>query len=357
MKHLKDYLTLESMNLSGLNLSSSNLGNMSIENVNLAGARLVNANFSCSDLTRVDFSGAKLMNARFDYSNCEGHISTRRPQCSKEDWAEVNDAKSPFFGTLPLNKIICLEGSFVGADFSEAQIRGYKGRRDLNMENCEQLLVLVGDMSGANFKKAGLTCVAFINRPATSGIPSSNQSMKASFNGISFADARLDRVALLKGPFRFTQFERANLMGLFVNINPNKVDLDYSRLNEIKCKAPAKPITNSKTPVKLITYLPCLWVQHDLRDETLPLRLNFLWSTIVTNLKPSYKDMFLCTPDKDLPAWIEDRAIESAGYWLSATGWPTADRKPLNCPVDSKEAEESVPRQQSHVLSPRITAK
>jgi hypothetical protein len=169
------------------------------------------------------------------------------------------------------------------------------------------------------------------------------------FNGIRFEEARLDRVALLKGPFRFSQFERANLMGLFVNINHGKVDLDYSRFNEVKC--------DSKSSANPITYWPCLLVTQDKRDGTQALRLNFLWSTVVTNLKPSDKDKFLCTPSKDLPARVEDKWIEFAGYWLSPTVWPNADGKQLNCPVDSKEATKTEPLQQSHVLSPRKTGK
>lgn len=387
MKSLKGYLTLENMNLSGLNLSSSDLGDMSIENVNFSGARLVSADFSCSDLTNVNFGGAKLMHAKFDYSDCKDHISTRRPHCSKIDRDEVNYAKSPFGWP---KKITCLEGRFVGADFSDAQIRGDKGRRFLSDDKhyCSQLLVLVGDMSGASFKNAMFTCVALIHRPASatpvslafptllqlqrwlpwltnSGEPSRNQpdnkmgkvnDQFVTFNGIRFEEARLDRVALLKGPFRFSQFERTKLMGLFVNINPDKVDLDYSRFNEVQCEAPRSQAF-SESPAKPITYWPCLLVKQDKRNGTRALRLNFLWSTLVTNLKPSDKDKFLCTPNKDLPARIEDKWIEIASYWLSPTGWPTADREQLNCPVDSKEAKEPEPLQQSHVLSPRKTVK
>ena len=104
---LRDYLTLENLNLSGLNLTSSDLGDMSIENVNFAGARLENANFSCTDLSHVNFSGAKLMNSRFNYGVCENHISTKRLQCVQQDLDLIASAKWPegFFDKTK-NKII-----------------------------------------------------------------------------------------------------------------------------------------------------------------------------------------------------------------------------------------------------------
>lgn len=343
MNSLRDYLTLENMNLSGLDLSSSDLGDMTIENVNLAGARLVNANFSCTDLTNVNFSGTRLMQSRFDYSECRDHISTRRHHCSHEDLDQVNKYTIWPYGRP--SKITCLEGRFVGADFSDAQIRGDRGRRSMDYERlyCNKLLVLVGDMSGANFDGAKLTCVALIHRPvSTAAVPNT-------FNGISFADARLDRVALLKGPFKFTKFERANLMGLFLNINANQVDLDYSRFNEIQCNAPATETTSESSATH--KDWPCLLVQQDKRYA--PLRLNLLWSTVVTNLKPSHKDdKFICTPKKDLPSWVEKDAIESAGYWLLPTRWPNAEPILLDCPGNSKESKGSKRPEQSHVLSP-----
>ena len=88
--------------------------------------------------------------------------------------------------------------------------------------------------------------------------------MYFSFNGISFADARLDRVALLSGPLRFTQFERAKLMGLFLNISAGKADIDYSRFNEISCIETSRAMDNHKDKPKTNPkYLPCLLVQRD----------------------------------------------------------------------------------------------
>jgi uncharacterized protein YjbI with pentapeptide repeats len=339
---LRNYLTLENINLSGLDLSSTDFGDMSLENVNLAGARLVNTDFSCADLTRVDFSGAKLMYSKFDYSKCPDHISTKGvlnkgSQCSRVSNI-IMTKKWPFYPPLDSNNQLtysCLEGTFVGADFSNAQIRGVRPRsrsktnkdknndKEKNKDNyCDHLLVLVGNMSGANFNNAKLTCVALLHRSDTQ--VSGNQPNKDknnrngdghknpegaegsfTFNGINFTEARLDRVSLLEGPFRFTQFERANLKGLFLNLD--KADLDYSRFNEIQCKEPAKDKQDK-------TYSPCLWVQ---RGDGSPLHLNLLWSTLVTNLKPIQKDRFLCTPSGDLPASVEDKLVVSAGYWLS----------------------------------------
>jgi len=342
---LRDYLTLENLNLSGLNLTSSDLGDMSIENVNFAGARLENANFSCTDLSHVNFSGAKLMNSRFNYGVCENHISTKRLQCVQQDLDLIASAKWPegFFDKTK-NKIICLEGRFVGADFSNAQIRGnVVSPRDPSNRPCHQLLVLVGDMSGASFKNATLTCVALIHRPASPSPVSlpfqkwlasqSSQPTKPSetftFNGMNFEEARLNRVALLKGPFRFTQFKRADLIKLFLNIGAsngtNTADLDYSMLSEIECKNKDQP---------------CLLVPEGAGQRQQPLRLNFLWSTIITNLKPTEQDRFLCTPAEDLPAWVEGRMFQSADYRLQ-TG---KSFTPASCST-------------SHVLSTRQAAK
>lgn len=338
---LRDYLTLENLNLSGLNLTSSDLGDMSIENVNFAGARLENANFSCTDLSHVNFSGAKLMNSRFNYGDCQSHISTKRLQCVQQDldlianteWADEPKLEQPRNLEQLRNKVICLEGRFVGADFSNAQIRGAFVKRSDLQAPCKQLLVLVGDMSGASFKSASLTCVALIHRPASPALPlqewaakvdglgktsqppeTNNQPPAFTFNGISFQEARLNRVALLSGPFRFTQFERADLIKLFLNIgtskNASKADLDYSMFNEINCKLGKDPTKDR----------PCLSVTQEAGERQQPLRLNFLWSTISTNLKPSKKDRFLCTPAEDLPAWFEGRMFQSARYMLHQTG-------------------------------------
>lgn len=336
---LRNYLTLENMDLSGLDLDSSDLGDVSIENVSLAGARLVNANLSCADVINVNFSGAKLMHSRLDYSDCGQAISTGRLHCGQEARREVTGTILPFRKPQKM-EIMCLVGSFVGTDFSAAQIRGDQGRRGLSGKDkdkrCGKLLVLVGDMSGARFNKAKLTCVALINRPAP---PLKENGQQLIFNGLSFAEARLDRVALLKGPFRFTNFERATLLGLFLNLDADKVDLDYSRLNEIQCRAPSE--NSSSTSRAEPTDGPCLLVpQNRVEDVNNPLHLNLLWSTLVTNLKPSANDAFLCTPPGDLPAWVEDRPIESAGYWLVPTSMepsPRAERLP--CP-------------ESHLLSP-----
>jgi len=326
---LRNYLTLENINLSGLDLSSTDFGDMSLENVNLAGAQLVNSDFSCADLTRVDFSGAKLMYSKFDYSKCPDHISTKgasnkNSQCSSVSEIIKKD-KWPFYPpSNPKNPLpySCLEGTFIGADFSHAQIRGDEPQGRGNnagidpKKYCNHLLILVGNMSGANFNNAKLTCVALLHRSDTQ--VSGNQPNKDknnrnrdgdqnpeggegpfTFNGINFTEARLDRVSLLEGPFRFTQFERANLIGLFLNLD--KADLDYSRFNEIQCKVPTKD-------------LPCLWVQ---RGNDTPLHLNFLWSTLATNLKPIKNDRFLCTLPGDLPASMRDKPVDSTGYWLS----------------------------------------
>jgi len=352
---LRNYLTLENINLSGLDLSSTDFGDMSLENVSLAGARLVNSDFSCADLTRVDFSGAKLMYSRFDYSKCPDHISTKGvlnkgSQCSRVSNI-IMTKKWPFYPPLDSNNLLtysCLEGTFVGADFSHAQIRGDRPQSSSKMNKnndkdkdknnyCDHLLVLVGNMSGANFNNAKLTCVALLHRSDTQ--VSGNQPNKDknnrngdgdqnpegpegpfTFNGINFTEARLDRVSLLEGPFRFTQFERANLKGLFLNLD--KADLDYSRFNEIQCKVPPPEGTVSKRNIQqqkksgeTKDFSPCLWVQ---RGDDNPLHLNFLWSTLLTNLKPiEGKDSFLCTPPGDLPASVEDKLVISAGYWLS----------------------------------------
>jgi len=381
--HLRNYLTLENMNLSGLDLSSSDLSDMSLENVSLAGTRLVNADFSCTDLSGVDFSGAKLMNSRLDYSRCkdpaERHISTKNLHCSQEVIKEVNNANLPFLPFFQLNpeSITCLEATFVGADLSKTQIRGDWGRRSLGEDKkCERLLVLVGNMSGAVFNEANLTCVALIHQadsPApvflalpylvqlqnwyaqfthsgenagnkvnqeqansTKEQPSTKPSVPSSlngiFNGISFTGARLDRVSLLKGPFRFSQFERAQLMGLFLNIGVDKTDLDYSRFNEINCEATAIVNTgNSKGQPK---YWPCLLVRHGTSDPNEPLHLNLLWSTLVTNLKPIGDDSFLCTPKEDLPAWVEGKRLDNAGFWLTPGMGPEKfPPKQLDCPA------------------------
>jgi uncharacterized protein YjbI with pentapeptide repeats len=377
-KHLKSYLTLENMNLSGLDLSSSDLSDMSLENVSLAGARLVNADFSCTDLTGVDFSGSKLMNSKFDYSRCknsaERHISTKRLHCSQKIIKEVNNANLPFVVQLDPKLFTCLEASFVGADFSKAQIRGDEGRISLEDDKkCKHLLVLVGNMSGAVFNEANLTCVALIHQkespapvflafpnlvqlqnwyaqPTYSGKqvkdqskkeqansteqqPSTKSPMPFSFNGISFTGARLDRVSLLKGPFRFSQFERAKLMGLFLNIGVNKADLDYSRFNEIKCDAP--PVEDTENSKEQSKYWPCLLVRRGENDPKKPLHLNLLWSNLVTNLNPIGYDSFLCTPKEDLPAWVEEKRVENAGFWLTPGMEPSekSQLKLLDCPA------------------------
>jgi uncharacterized protein YjbI with pentapeptide repeats len=347
IQQLDDYLTLENINLSGLDLTASDLSGMSMENVSFAGAQLVNAKLSCTDLTNVDFSGAKLMNSRFDYSDCGSHLSTRRPRCRTRDLNTIQKAQLPY--TTPLEKAVtCLEVRLVGADFSDAFIRGDQGRADLfNEKPCAKLLLLVGDMSGVNFSGAKLTCVAFIHRPSPAPSDSSNEwpaniSTNRSFNNISFKDARLDRVALLKGPFRFSHFERADLMGLFINVNQDMVDLNYSRFNEIICKFPKD--STSKKPI--VRYFPCLLVQQDLRLA--PLNLNFLWSTLITNLKPISNDRFLCTPPTDLPAVIEKKRIESSNYWLTPAVAPVQTADQLKCPAASGNTDLS------HVLSQSI---
>ncbi len=365
-QNLRNYLTIANMNLSGLDLSSSDLGDMSLENVSLAGSRLVNANFSCTDLSQVDFSGAKLMNSKFDYSACSHHVSTTDAQCSSNTReiikAELIAGNWPFHPPNQkggkINKYTCLEASFVGADFSKAQIRGDRGRVSLYEPNnyCDQLLVLVGNMSGAVFNEANLTCVALIHQadsppPGSVAKAAGNNPVPFSFNGISFTGARLDRVSLLKGPFRFSQFERAKLMGLFLNIGAGKADLDYSRFNEINCTAPSTMEANSsKEQLKDETqYQPCLLVQRGTNVNPPSLHLNFLWSTLVTNLKPVGKDSFLCTPKQDLPAWVEERRVESAGYWLTPDMEPRekSQLKPVNCPGPNPER----PEQAHHLLS------
>ena len=430
-KHFSSYLTLENMNLSGLDLSSSDLSDMSLENVSLAGARLVNADFSCTDLTGVDFSGAKLMNSKFDYSysRCSDHVSTtgassKTPyltpakskksisqdfpksfQCSSNTRQIVNEQFNnrewPFRPPKPKQPFsyTCLQATFVGADFSKAQIRGDGGRRTLGKDNeCDRLLILVGNMSGAVFNEANLTCVALIHQadsPApvflafpnlvqlqnwyaqftypgkNHGVPLKNEQANSteqqpstkspkpfSFNGISFTGARLDRVSLLKGPFRFSQFERAKLMGLFLNIGIDKADLDYSRFNEIKCDAPRLAETdNSKGKPKSKTkYWPCLLVQPGASFRP-PLHLNLLWSTLVTNLEPIENDSFLCTPTQDLPARVEEKRVESAGFWLTPGMGPEKfPPKPLECPA-ANYSEPNIPiyhksnRKWHHVLS------
>jgi uncharacterized protein YjbI with pentapeptide repeats len=383
--HMTNYLTLENMNLSGMDLSSSDFREMSLENVNFAGARLVNSNFKCTDLTRVDFSGAKLMNSKFDYSRCKGHVSTVSPRCRKtiqriiETQVEDEKAKWPFRPSNPGKPFYtCLEATFVGADFSDALILGDKKRRSKDIEEgrlnkCQHLLVLVGNMSGAIFNKANLTCVALIHQkespapvflafpnlvqlqnwyaqPTYSGKqvkdqskkeqansteqqPSTNSPMPFSFNGISFTGARLDRVSLLKGPFRFSQFERAKLMGLFLNIGVNKADLDYSRFNEIKCDAP--PVEDTENSKEQSKYWPCLLVRRGENDPKKPLHLNLLWSNLVTNLNPIGYDSFLCTPKEDLPAWVEEKRVENAGFWLTPGMGPSekSQLKLLDCPA------------------------
>jgi len=364
--HLRNYLTLENMNLSGLDLSSSDLSDMSLENVSLAGTRLVNADFSCTDLSGVDFSGAKLMNSRLDYSGCSHHVSTTDAQCSSNTQkiikAELTAGNWPFHPSnhngRKIIKYACLEVTIVGADLSKAQIRGDQGRASLNDPNhhCDQLLVLVGNMSGAVFNEANLTCVALIHQPGSAAPGSVAKAAgenpdPISFNGISFTGARLDRVSLLKGPFRFSQFERANLMGLFLNIGVGKTDLDYSRFNEINCTAPSMMEAKySKEQLKDKTqYRPCLLVQRGKSDNNPTLHLNLLWSTLVTNLKPVDKDSFLCTPKQDLPAWVEQRRVERAGYWLTPDTWPNekSQLKLLNCPAPNPER----PEQAHHLLS------
>ncbi len=366
-QNLRNYLTIANMNLSGLDLSSSDLGDMSLENVSLAGSLLVNADFSCTDLSQVDFSGAKLMNSKFDYSACSHHVSTTDAQCSSNTQkiikAELTAGNWPFHPSnhngRKIIKYTCLEATFVGADFSKAQIRGDQGRASLNDPNhhCDQLLVLVGNMSGAVFNEANLTCVALIHQlgsaaPGSVAIAAGENPVPISFNGISFTGARLDRVSLLKGPFRFSQFERAKLMGLFLNIGAGKADLDYSRFNEINCTAPSMMGANySKEQLKDKTqYRPCLLVQRGTSDNTPNLHLNLLWSTLVTNLKPDDKDSFLCTPKQDLPAWVEERRVERAGYWLTPDTWPIekSQLKLLNCPAPNPER----PEQAHHLLSP-----
>jgi hypothetical protein len=157
------------------------------------------------------------------------------------------------------------------------------------------------------------------------------ESHSLSFHGISFADSRLDRVALLKGPFSFTQFERAELMGLFVNINDSHVNLDFSRFTEIECET---------------THRPCLRVQQDTRTK--PLRLNLLWSKLVTDLRPKDDDKFICSPSTDVPAWVAGKLIKSSGYWV----WPPMPNdkhEPLECPGNSSPGISEGPKQ-SHVL-------
>jgi hypothetical protein len=174
------------------------------------------------------------------------------------------------------------------------------------------------------------------------------------FNGISFAGARLDRVALLNGSFRFTNFQRATLMTLFLNIGDEKkeqkADLDYSTFNEISCKAP-----NSEK------YMSCLWVQRDYPKD---LNLNLLWSTLVTNLKPTKNDAFLCTPRQDLPALVEAtsprqdlsdlvgaKRVESADYWPS-TRMESSDGpelEALGCPA----FYDQNPKKRHHLLQPK----
>jgi uncharacterized protein YjbI with pentapeptide repeats len=381
--HLRNYLTLENMNLSGLDLSSSDLSDMSLENVSLAGTRLVNADFSCTDLSGVDFSGAKLMNSRFDYSNCSGHTSTIGSKCSKNAQNIINEefmaGKWPFhprnLNGRKFTNYTCLEATFVGADFSKAQIRGDGGRRSLGYDKkCNQLLVLVGNMSGAVFNAANLTCVALIHQPespvpaflaypnkgqanSSEQLPSTKSPALFSFNGISFTGARLDRVSLLKGPFRFSQFERAQLMGLFLNIGVNKADLDYSRFNEINCEATAMVDTeNSKGQPK---YWPCLLVRRGTSDPNEPLHLNLLWSTLVTNLKPIGDDSFLCTPKDDLAAWVEGKRVDNAGFWLTPGMGPEPEKIPLkqldcpaaNYPEPNNSFYPEANRRWHHVLS------
>jgi uncharacterized protein YjbI with pentapeptide repeats len=381
---LRNYLTLENINLSGLDLSSSDLSDMSLENVNLAGAQLVNSDFSCTDLTRVDFSGAKAMNSRFNYSNCNNHISTNRSRCSgyvkkfiDNEIIKVSGSQWPF--GIP-QKTTCLEANFVGADFSNAQISGNEGRSKNNFNYksktnfCKNLLVLVGDMSGANFSNARLICVALIHRPLSMPFapPASKEPSDAkhfTFNGISFADARLDRVALLTGPFRFTNFERATLMGLFLNIGDEKkeqkAELDYSKFNEISCNAPNKAPDDDKDnkakkgdkekkankdkPLSK-EYMPCLWVQRSYHEPK-PLRLSLLWSNLATNLEPIKNDAFLCTPLRELPALVGATRIKSAVYWLSTKMESSygPELKPFECPA----LDDQVLDKPHHLLQPK----
>jgi len=362
----KNYLTLQNINLSGLDLGSTDFGDMSLENVSLAGARLINSDFSCSDLTGVNFSGAKLMNSKFDYSRekCNDHISTKGAQRSLPwDKSKRNNQQDlprsymcgqytqkilakqyekgnywPFRAQNPNQKpnpkpntkdapptYTCLEANFTGADFSNSQIRGDRSRRRdndvMNNHYCHDVLILVGNMSGANFNNTKLTCVALIHRPTPEAPKQEINEKTFTYNGINFAEARLDRVSLLEGPFRFTQFERANLKGLYLDLE--NADLDYSRFNEIKCDAPNAQAKDTDPKLKIQQnngtkkpqYPPCLWVQRDRNHK--PLHLNFLWSTLVTNLKPIKKDSFLCTPPTDLPASVEDKQVVSTGYWLT----------------------------------------
>lgn len=182
------------------------------------------------------------------------------------------------------------------------------------------------------------------------------QTTELSFNGISFVGARLDRVALLKGSFRFSQFERADLSELVLNLNADRADLDYSMFNEIQCKLPAGNRTARSPETALLR--PCLLVPQGTPERKRPLRLNLLWSTLVTNLQPSKQDRFLCTPRQDLPAWVEGRLFEAAPYWLSKTREPTPRPTLLDCPGDAHNPNGSKrpPPPPSHLLLPPPSA-
>jgi hypothetical protein len=292
-------------------------------------------------------------------------------------------------------KTTCLEANFVGADFSNALISGneLRSKNNFNYKSktnfCKNLLILVGDMSGANFSNAKLTCVALIHRPLSTPLAppaSKDQPKHFTFNGISFADARLDRVALLNGPFRFTHFERATLMGLFLNIGDEKkeqkAELDYSTFNEISCKAPNKAPDDdkdnkakkgdkenkankgdkekkaNKDTLSKEEYMPCLWVQRSYHEPK-PLRLSLLWSNLatnlVTNLEPIKNDAFLCTPGRELPALVGATRIESAGYWLSTKMESSygPELEALGCLALDDQDPNKHPNKPHHLLQPK----
>ena len=108
------------VNLQKADLSASDLSNANLKNANLSGANLAKANLAKADLQQANLSNANLDDANLTNVNAIG---------AKFDGATLNNANfsgglfhRASFVAVSMKKFSAVHGSFIGADFSKADL-------------------------------------------------------------------------------------------------------------------------------------------------------------------------------------------------------------------------------------------
>jgi uncharacterized protein YjbI with pentapeptide repeats len=239
---------IQGQDLSGMDLRKAIFSGRGLRGVRLRGSHLAQADFSCvplealDDNTRVDLSGADLRETRFDFSGCPTPLPPGRTACPQEMKLPGNTSPSCF----------TLEADLVGANLSgallqgkprasrEAMARGESPRVNPMVDPCERWLVIRGKLDGARFEQATLRCVALINRSASpkgaaspAAAAAAADGVRPAFAGIRFVQSDLDHLLLQGGNFLFSDFWKARVSHLMVNLS--EANLRFSSLAQWDC--------------------------------------------------------------------------------------------------------------------------